>query len=169
MNEKRLDKTEETRKKKCRNRLIKERVCAEISQYGGLWLKEEQIDAKLAEMRTESEKRAALKCQLQFRQKVISMCPSNDRKLFFLSEKGHVKSVQELTDNLKNLLRQLKNDKAVIRSSLKSNLPIVLSQTKLLEEKDRLRKLCHKEVQKLLKKKNEEPQIKRKKANEDAL
>ena len=132
-------------------------------------MKEEQIDAKLAEMRTESEKRAALKCQLQFRQKVISMCPSNDRKLFFLSEKGHVKSVQELTDNLKNLLRQLKNDKAVIRSSLKSNLPIVLSQTKLLEEKDRLRKLCHKEVQKLLKKKNEEPQIKRKKANEDAL
>ena len=77
--------------------------------------------------------------------------------------------MQELTDNLKNLLRQLKNDKAVIRSSLKSNLPIVLSQTKLLEEKDRLRKLCHKEVQKLLKKKNEEPQIKRKKANEDAL
>ena len=77
--------------------------------------------------------------------------------------------MQELTDNLKNLLRQLKNDKAVIRSSLKSNLPIALSQTKLLEEKDRLRKLCHKEVQKLLKKKNEEPQIKRKKANEDAL
>ena len=97
------------------------------------------------------------------------MCSSNARKLFIFLEKGHVKSVQELTDNLKNLLRQLKNDKAVIRSSLKSNLPIVLSQTKLLEEKDRLRKLCHKEVQKLLKKKNEEPQIKRKKANEDAL
>ena len=85
MNEKRLDKTEETRKKKCRNRLIKERVCAEISQYGGLWLKEEQIDVKLAKMRTDSEKRAAFKGWLQFRQKVISMCPSNDRKLFFLS------------------------------------------------------------------------------------
>ena len=169
MNEKRLDKTEETRKKKCRNRLIKERVCAEISQYGGLWLKEEQIDAKLAEMRTESEKRAALKCQLQFRQKVISMCPSNDRKLFFLSEKGHVKSVQELTDNPKSLLRQLKNDKTITKSSLESNLPIVLSETKLLEEKDRLRSLCHKEVEKLLKKKKEEPQTKRKKANEDAL
>ena len=49
-------------------------------------MKEEQIDAKLAEMRTDSEKRAALKCQVQFRQKVISMCPNNDRKLFFLSE-----------------------------------------------------------------------------------
>ena len=134
-----------------------------------MWLKEEQIDAKLAEMRTDSEKRAALKCQLQFRQKVISMCPSNDRKLFFLSEKGHVKSVQELTDNLKNLLRQLKNDNTITKFSLESNLPIVLSETKLLEEKDRLRNFCHKEVDKLLKKKKEEPQTKRKKANEDAL
>ena len=62
-NEKRLDKIEEARRKECRNRLIKERLCAEISQYGRLWLKEEQIDAKLPEMRTDSEKRAALKCQ----------------------------------------------------------------------------------------------------------
>ena len=168
-NEKRLDKIEEARKKECRDRLIKERLSAEISQYGGLRLKEEQVDVKPAEMRTDSEKRAADKCQLQFRQRVTSMCPSNDRKLFFLSEKGHVKSVQELTDNLKNLLRQLKNDKTITRSSLESNLPIVLSQTKLLEEKDRLRKLCHKEIEKLLKKKREEPQTKRKKANEDAL
>ena len=168
-NEKRLDKIEEARRKECRNRLIKERLCAEISQYGGVWLKEEQIDAKLAEMRTDSEKHAALKCQLQFRQKVISVCPSNDRKLFFLLKKGHLKSVQELTDNLKNLLRQLKNDKTITKSSLESNLPIVLSETKLLEEKDRLRSLCHKEVEKLLKKKKEEPQTKRKKANEDAL
>ena len=75
--------------------MIKERLCAEISQYGRLCLKEEQIDAKLAEMRADSKKRAELNCQLQFRQKVISMCPSNNRKLFFLSEKGHVKSVQE--------------------------------------------------------------------------
>ena len=51
--------------------MIKERLCAEISQYGGLWLKEEKIDVKLAEMRIDSEKHAALKCQLQFRQKVI--------------------------------------------------------------------------------------------------
>ena len=62
-NEKRLDKIEEARRKECRNRLIKERLCAEISQYGRFWLKEEQIDAKLPEMRTDSEKRAALKCQ----------------------------------------------------------------------------------------------------------
>ena len=82
-NEKRLDKIEQTRKKESRRRLTKEKLCAEISKYGGLWLTEEQIEIKVAEMETDSENRAALKCQLQFRQKVISMCPSDDKKLFF--------------------------------------------------------------------------------------
>ena len=167
-NGKQFDKIEEARKKECRNRLRKERSCAEKSQYSGLWLKEEQTDAKLAEMRTDSEKRVT-SVNYNSGKKSFQCVQVIAGSFFFLSEKGHVKSLQELTDNLKNLLRQLKNDKAIIRSSLQSNLPIVLSQTKLLEEKDRLRKLCHKEVQKLLKKKNEEPQIKRKKANEDAL
>ena len=90
-NEKRLDKIEEARKKKSRTRLMKEKLCAEISKYGGLWLTEEQIETKLAEMETDSEKRVTLKCQLQFRQKVISMCPSDDKKLFYLSGKGQVK------------------------------------------------------------------------------
>ena len=152
-NEKRLDKIEEARKKESRTRLMKEKLCAEISKYGGLWLTEEQIEAKLEEVETDSEKRAALKCQLQFRQKVISMFPSDDKKLFYLSEKGQVKSVKELTENLKTLLRQLKNDKTVIRSSSEQNLPIVISQNKLHEEKDRLKKLCQKEVDQLLKKK----------------
>ena len=89
---------------------MKERLCGEISKYGGFWLMEEQIEEKLAEVKTDSEKRAALKCQLQFRQKVISMFSSDDKKLFYLSEKGQVKSVKELTENLKTLLRQLKND-----------------------------------------------------------
>ena len=72
-----------------------------------------------------------------------------DKKLFFLSEKGQVKSVKELTENLKALL---KIDKTVIRSSAEQNLPIVISQNKLHEEKDRLKKLCRKKVDKLLKK-----------------
>ena len=113
-NEKQLNKIEEARKKESRTRLMKEKLCAEISKYGGLWLMEEQVETELAEMETGSEKRAALKCQLQFRQKVISMFPSDDKKLFYLSEKGQVKSVKELTENLKILLRQLKNDKKVI-------------------------------------------------------
>ena len=44
---------------------------------------EEQNEAKLAEVETASEKRAALTCQLQFRQKVISICPRDNKKLFF--------------------------------------------------------------------------------------
>ena len=42
-NEKRLDKIEEARKKESRTRLMKEKLCAEISKYDGLWLTEEQI------------------------------------------------------------------------------------------------------------------------------
>ena len=54
------------------------------------------------------------------------MFPSDDKKLFYLSEKGKVKSVKELTENLKTLLRKLKNDKNVIRSWAEPNLPIVM-------------------------------------------
>ena len=49
---------------------------------------EEQNEAKLAEVETASEKRAALTCQLQFRQKVISICPRDNKKLFFSFWKG---------------------------------------------------------------------------------
>ena len=87
-NEKRLDKIEEARKKESRTRLMKEKLCAEISKCGGHWLTEEQVETKLAEMETDSEKRAALKCQVQFRQKVLSIFPSDDKKFFYLIEKG---------------------------------------------------------------------------------
>ena len=52
-NERRLDKRKEARKKESRTRLMKEKLCAEISKYGGLWLTEEQIETKLAEMETD--------------------------------------------------------------------------------------------------------------------
>ena len=54
-NEKQLDKIEEARKKESRTRLMKEKLCAEISKYGGLWLMEEQVETELAEMETGSE------------------------------------------------------------------------------------------------------------------
>ena len=80
---------------------------------------------------TDLEKCDFLEYQLQFRQKVISMCPSDDKKLFYLPEKHQVKSVKELTKNLKTLLRELKSDKTVIRSSAEQTFPIVVSQNKL--------------------------------------
>ena len=55
-NEKQLDKLEEAGKKESTTRLTKEKLCAKISKYGGLWLKEEHIEKKLAEMETDSEK-----------------------------------------------------------------------------------------------------------------
>ena len=45
-NEKRLDKKEKAKKKVYRNRLMKERLCKEISQCGGLWLKKEQMQSQ---------------------------------------------------------------------------------------------------------------------------
>ena len=42
--------------------LIKEKLCAEIYKYDGLWLMEEQIESKLEKMETDPGKRAALKC-----------------------------------------------------------------------------------------------------------
>ena len=81
------------------------------------------------------------------------MCPSDKKKLFFLSEKGQVKSAKELTENLKRLLRQLRNYKTVIRSSAEQHFPIAISQNKFHEEKHRLKILSPKEVEKLLKKK----------------
>ena len=45
-NEKRSDKIEEAGKKEPRTRLMKEKLCAEISKCGGLWLKEEHVETK---------------------------------------------------------------------------------------------------------------------------
>ena len=59
--------------------------------------------------------------------------------------------MKESTKNMKALLRQSKNDETVIRSSAEQNFPIVISQNKLHEEKDTLKKLCQKKVYKLLK------------------
>ena len=61
---------------------MKEKLCAEISKSDGLWLTEEHIETKLLETETDSEKRAALKFQLQFRQKVI-LCVQAMTKNFF--------------------------------------------------------------------------------------
>lgn len=62
--EKWLDKIEEAQSK------MKERFCAEIRKYGGLWLIQEQTEAKLAVMEIDS---------IQFRQKLVSMCPSDNK------------------------------------------------------------------------------------------
>ena len=54
--------------------------------------------------------------------------------------------MKELTENLKTLLRQLKNHQSVIRSSAEQNFPIIMSQNKMHEEKDRLKKTVKKRL-----------------------
>ena len=140
---------------------MKRKFCAEIRKYDGLWLMQEQIEAKLAVMKTDS---------IQFRQKLVSICPSDYKKTFFLSEKSHVRFVIELTEILKALLGKLKNDKTVTRPSEEQNFSDVKSQNKLFEEKDlkeRLQTLSQKEVEKLVKRK-QPTCAKKKKTNRDS-
>ena len=47
------DNIKEASRKESRTRLMKEKLYAEISKYGGLWLMEEQTEAKLAKMGTD--------------------------------------------------------------------------------------------------------------------
>ena len=134
-NEKRLDKLEAKKRKEAKSLSMKESLCASISKYGGLWLEESLVDIKLAELPSDSAKKEALKCQIQFRQKVLPSLPGVDRKLFYLSEKGKLRNVDQLTNNLKELIRQLKKDKSVLKSSVSGGLPSVLPERTILEEK----------------------------------
>ena len=58
-NEKRLDKTEEAQKRN-QEQANERALCTKKSKHSGLWLMEEQIETKLVEMETDSEKRATL-------------------------------------------------------------------------------------------------------------
>ena len=81
-NEKRLDKLKEALKNESRTRLMKEKPYAEISKYGGLWLVEEQTDATLAEMESDSEERAALNVNYSLGKKLF-LCVQAITKSFF--------------------------------------------------------------------------------------
>ena len=154
-NEKRLQKIEEIKKKETRLRIVKEKLCIEISKHGGLWMTEESVDEKLKEYETESAKRAVLKCQLQFRQKVILSSVKNcsvDKKLFVLSEKGENKSIEKLIENLKSVMRQLREDNNLLQKSAASNFSQIIPVGRLIEEKERLKELYKREEEKLSKK-----------------
>jgi hypothetical protein len=54
--------------------------------YYGLWQFPEVVDLRLKGIESDSEKRRALKTQLQFRKVVLEQ--GGDKKLYQLSEKG---------------------------------------------------------------------------------
>ena len=149
-NEKRHNKLEEKKKREIKLSLVKENLCALVSNFGGLWLTEEQVDERLKMLENETKKREALKCQLQFRQKIILSSPSVNKKLFCLSEKGKLKAIDELSQNLKLLISQLRKDKDHIgKEDSLQELSCVMSKVTLDKEKLRLKELLDLETEKL--------------------
>ena len=142
-NEKRENKLEERRRRDAKIMLVKGNLCKDIQNYGGLRLTEKQVDEQVKKISSETKQREALKCQLQFRMKVMLNSPSLDKKLFYMSEKGKLRSVEELTANLKALMSQLRKDKDVLNKDASSihNLPLVISNSRLCNEKQRLKSL----------------------------
>jgi len=148
--EKRLGKLEAKKKREVKCLQEKERLCVKISEIGGLWLEEDQVEEKLNLLSSEKEKRDALKCQLQFRQKILSGVSVLDKKLFHFSEKGINKSVQTLKSNLCVLISQLRKDTtSTFPTTSNSSLSSVLSTNKFEGEKSRLKELLDLEKKKL--------------------
>ena len=79
----RLEKNmEEKRMKETNLVLEKEKLVKEIEKLGGLWCCKEAAEKYLKKLKTEKEKKSALKIQLGFRQKVLRV--DCDKSLFFV-------------------------------------------------------------------------------------
>jgi len=72
-----------------------------------------------------------------------------DKKLFYFSEKGIHKSVEELKNNLCVLISQLRKDTTYFPTTSNSSLPSILSINKFEGEKSRLKGLLDLEKKKL--------------------
>ena len=70
----------------------------------GLWQSESQVDKQLGEMDTAKVRRKALESQLQFRKKVLKQ-QYPDKTVFVLKPKGKQCSIEELTEDMKRLIR----------------------------------------------------------------
>lgn len=81
----------------------KEKITSELLEYG-LWVSAEQVLSSLIAMKTETQKRAALKAQLRFRKTVLQQQPPDDTVYkFSMKGKGQYTS-QLLKDNLLRLI-----------------------------------------------------------------
>ncbi|KAK6196440.1 hypothetical protein SNE40_001665 [Patella caerulea] len=82
-------------KKKSKELELKEELTKSIL-FHGLWQFPETVDSNLQDMKSEAEKRKALRTQLQFRKVVLGQTVS-DKKIFQLSEKGVLYSTKKST------------------------------------------------------------------------
>ncbi|MCH2377670.1 MAG: hypothetical protein MK231_04815, partial [Pelagibacterales bacterium] len=166
-NERRLNKIDNKKRKEIKLRAIKEGLCKDIEQYGGLWKSNDDVDLNLKKL-TEARKIDALKCQLKFRQKVLLENSIVDSSLFYFSSKKNVFSSSVLKENLKDIIRSVGNieiEKDFTTAGAEDtllNVPI----EKMNKEKDRLQLLILSEKDKINDhKSNEAPKSKKQKIN----
>lgn len=78
---------------------LKEKITSELTNYG-LWVSSIQVDSNLRALKSETQKRKALKAQLRFRKKVLQQQhPDNSIFSFSSKERGQFNS-QLLCENL---------------------------------------------------------------------
>lgn len=109
----------------------KEKISTDIMEFG-LWQNEDQVTQGLEKISTSSEKLKALKCQLDFRKKVLEQ--SGPRDLYFMSKNKKKLSVQEVTNNLLILISPM-------------HLPTPISPFIATQESLVGRRICHKWLQ----------------------
>ena len=106
---KQLEEKLKKKKEAAKAKLLEQERCTDDIIHHGLWQSHSEINNMLATYDKVSEKKAALKAQLQFRKEVLHQCPE-DKSLFCMSKKQETKrrqlTIEELTENLKELVHQ---------------------------------------------------------------
>ena len=147
-NDKRLSKIENRKRKEIRIRQVKVDLCSAIENYGGLWKTAQEIELNFEKIKTEKERISALKCQIQFRQKVLLESINIDSSLFKFSCKKLSFSSSVLRENLEKIIScvdELNVDFNVNNDENCIPLPSLISVEKLNREKERLKEILRKE------------------------
>ena len=163
-NDKRLTKLENKKRKEVKIRKVKEDLCTKIEKYGGLWKSDLEIEFHLSKIKNEKEKIEALKCQLQFRQKVLLESDNVDSSFFHFSCKGEIFSSSKLEENLSKIICCVNKLNADFEKTTEAPyFPVSTSVPieKLNREKERLSLLFSNESKKVKKTEVSEPVAKK--------
>ena len=144
-NDKRLSKVENKKRKEIKLHRIKEELSSKIQRYGGLWKNADEVEKNIRKISSEKDKIEALKCQLQFRQKVLLERHHVDSSLFHFSSKGETFSMSKLEENLVKIIRCIENINTAVDSNAENiqPMPLTIPVEKLIREKERLKLLVH--------------------------
>ena len=142
-NDKRLSKIEDKKRREIRLHQIKEELCKKIEKYSGLWKTVYEVENHFNKIKSDKEKIEALKCQLQFRQKVLLEREHVDSSLFHFSSKGLNFTSARLKENLIDIISCMEKVNSNLDASVEVFHPIPLSVPveKLNREKERLKLL----------------------------